>query len=82
MQVTDIVTTDLGQALNDPNSPFKACSAYVGFFYEASGAYGSKSLLNCSLALLFTALDSPPYPDRVHRDAGELLQPRDHWRCR
>ncbi|OJT10454.1 hypothetical protein TRAPUB_13053 [Trametes pubescens] len=51
VQVTDIVTTDLGQALNDPNSPFKACSAYVGFFYEASGAYGIPPILIASIAM-------------------------------
>ena len=40
--VNDVITVDLGAALNDPNTPFKACSPYIDLFYKYAGEHGSE----------------------------------------
>lgn len=46
--VDDLVVVDLADALQDPNSPFKACEQYLDLFQQYGGQYGcefSSSLL-------------------------------------
>ncbi|KAH9858742.1 lysozyme-like domain-containing protein [Lenzites betulinus] len=49
--VDDIVSVDLAKALQSSNTPFKACSAFIDTFYEASGTYGIPPILIASIAM-------------------------------
>lgn len=40
--VNDIVTIDLDQALQDGNSPFKACKPYIGLIKKYANQQGSE----------------------------------------
>lgn len=40
--VNDVITVDLGAALGDSNTPFKACGPYIDLFYKYAGEHGSK----------------------------------------
>ncbi|KAF7965088.1 hypothetical protein HWV62_45751 [Athelia sp. TMB] len=51
MTVNDIVHEDLATALQDPNSPFKACSAFTDAFYQFGNEYGVPPILLASFAL-------------------------------
>jgi hypothetical protein len=43
IRVSDVISKDLPTAVQDPNSPFKACSAYINFFVKYGNQYGSGS---------------------------------------
>lgn len=49
--VHDIITIPLGTALQDPNSPFRACAPYVHLFEQYGGAYGIPAILLASFAM-------------------------------
>lgn len=49
--VHDIITTPLGTALQDPNSPFKACGPYIHLFETYGGMYGIPAILLASFAM-------------------------------
>ncbi|KZP34735.1 glycoside hydrolase family 23 protein [Athelia psychrophila] len=51
MTVNDIVHMDLATALQDPNSPFKTCSAYLGAFEQFGNQFGVPPILLASFAL-------------------------------
>lgn len=42
VKVDEIITQELSSAVQDPNSPFKACEAYVPLFEQYGGQFGSK----------------------------------------
>ena len=41
VEINDLVTMDLSEALKDPNSPFKNCQAYVSLFEQYGKQTGS-----------------------------------------
>lgn len=49
--VDDIVSTDLNDALKDPNSPFQPCANYAWAFEQASQKYNIPSIMLASFAL-------------------------------
>ena len=81
--VSDIVTVELADAVQDPNSPFKACSAYIDTFYKYASQHGRESASSVVFhPARLRCLASPGYPRGFDRHAGELLQPchRRWWR--
>lgn len=42
VKISDIVTVDLPTAVKEPNSPFKACSAYISIFEKYGDIYNSE----------------------------------------
>lgn len=42
MNVSDVVSKDLNDALSEPNSPFSNCGPYVSYFYQYASQYGGK----------------------------------------
>ncbi|KAI0675291.1 hypothetical protein C8Q78DRAFT_1011494 [Trametes maxima] len=51
VKVSDIVAVDLGQAIQDPHSPFKACSAYIETFTRHANEHGIPPILVASIAM-------------------------------
>ena len=46
VRVEDVAVVELDQALQDPNSPFQACSAYVSQFYQYGGEFNGMFILS------------------------------------
>jgi hypothetical protein len=51
VRVQNLITVPLGVALKDPNSPFKACSAYIALFEKYGGIYGIPPIMLASFAM-------------------------------
>jgi len=51
VQVKDLITVPLGAALQNPESPFKACAAFIGLFEKYGGMYGIPSIMLASFAM-------------------------------
>ncbi|TFK54192.1 glycoside hydrolase family 23 protein [Heliocybe sulcata] len=51
IRVEDVVTKDLGEAVKDPNSAFKACSAYIDTFQKYAWQYGVPPIMIASFAM-------------------------------
>jgi len=49
--VSDLVVESLSSALENPNSPFKACKAYLSLFNKYADQYGLKSIMLASTAM-------------------------------
>jgi len=51
VQIDDLVTMDLGEALKDPKSPFKACSKYLSLMEKAADKHGLPAIVIASIAM-------------------------------
>ncbi|KAJ7045718.1 lysozyme-like protein [Mycena alexandri] len=51
MTAKDIISKDLGDALKDSNSPFKACAAYVSIFEKYAAQHGLPAIMLASFAM-------------------------------
>ena len=61
MTVNDVVTKDLSDAVNEPNSPFQNCAPFLQYFEQFGGEYGSESgPVFTFLAQLLTLFKSHP----------------------
>ncbi|OCH89780.1 hypothetical protein OBBRIDRAFT_793932 [Obba rivulosa] len=49
--VTDLVVVDLADALDDPNTPFKACEPYLDLFQQAGDQYGVPAIMLASISM-------------------------------
>ncbi|TBU56376.1 lysozyme-like protein [Dichomitus squalens] len=49
--VNDVITVDLGAALGDSNTPFKACGPYIDLFYKYAGEHGIPPIIVASIAM-------------------------------
>lgn len=49
--VNDLITKDLSTAIQEPNSPFKACSSFVDLFEQYAKENGVPSILIASIAM-------------------------------
>ncbi|EKM54504.1 glycoside hydrolase family 23 protein [Phanerochaete carnosa HHB-10118-sp] len=57
MQVSDVVSKDLNDALSEPNSPFANCEPYVSYFYQYGGQYGVPPIFLASIAMQESSCD-------------------------
>ncbi|KAF7790338.1 hypothetical protein EIP86_001293 [Pleurotus ostreatoroseus] len=53
----DLITVELGDALKDPNSPFKACSSYLSLFEQYGGQFGIPAIYLASIAMQESSCD-------------------------
>ncbi|EIM82890.1 lysozyme-like protein [Stereum hirsutum FP-91666 SS1] len=51
IQVSDLISADLGQSISTGNSPFNACSDYVDMFYQYAEQNGLPPILLASFAM-------------------------------
>ncbi|EPQ57386.1 lysozyme-like protein [Gloeophyllum trabeum ATCC 11539] len=51
IRVEDVITMDLGEAIKDPNSAFKACSEYIPIFQKYAGEFGVPAIMVASFAM-------------------------------
>ncbi|KAJ6594139.1 lysozyme-like domain-containing protein [Mycena capillaripes] len=58
LHVSDIIAADLKTALKDPNSPFKACSPYVDYFYQYADQFGLKPIMLAAFAMQESSCNS------------------------
>jgi hypothetical protein len=49
--VSDLIVSDLGYAVNQAGSPFKACGNYIGFFEQYGNQFGIPPIMLASFAM-------------------------------
>lgn len=57
IQVSDLISADLGQSISTGNSPFNACSDYVDMFYQYAEQNGREYLVSPSFSMIWGQTD-------------------------
>ncbi|KAF7376313.1 Lysozyme-like protein [Mycena sanguinolenta] len=58
VQVSDLVLMDLNDALKASGTPFSACSAYTGYFYQYAAEYGLEPIMLAATAMQESSCDA------------------------
>ena len=71
----EVIAKDLNEALQDPNTPFKACKPYVSLFEQYGNQFGGKhSVPTRNFFGISIVSDSSPDFPRLYCYAREFLQ--------